>query len=616
MKCSAQKEKGMGQTNKNRMGLIDYFLSAIALLCAIAALCPFSVYKSIGDRIASDGNLERLTPQVCLGMRTVFAVFFLIFSALVLWQRFDAAGRKRFFVSVRNLPGRCFRDMPLFFRDLSHAVKPSGLSFWLMLVVFAAGSLIRCLQINTPLLHDEAYSMAVWGRSDLLFAISDYHLPNNHVFHSFLINLIYHHLGKSPALLRLPVFLSGCLLIPAVWLLGRAFYNEFIAAAAAGLTAFAPFLIFYSVNARGYEIQALFSVISLGLAVYAKRKQNIFAWLLLILFSALNFFTLPIALYPFGAICVWLFLNVVFYREDRAVWRSRWQLLKYLLVMGVCVSLLSMLLYVPLLRYSGWDSFFGNIYIGGTEAATFGETMISRIRDNVQEFAGTWPLIVVYAVALGLLLSLFVYRKNAREHVSFGISMLLWMGLLIPFQRPNLWPRTLLFLHPLLLLFAASGLSGLRLIPRMRLASGVICAAIIIAAGVSQLKIENRTGADERAVQLVAEREGKNASDIHFVTAAQDNAPIWMYADMYGMPWKIFDNRESFNTVYAFVNPQNDSYLGPQTLEDLLERYGPGDVFLIKNSEEILMNESDGILYRFEGNESAIRKAYGTYPGN
>ena len=31
--------------------------------------------------------------------------------------------------------------------------------------------------------------------------------------------------------------------------------------------------------------------------------------------------------------------------------------------------------------------------------------------------------------------------------------------LLIPFQRPNLWPRTLIFLHPFLQLFCASGLS-------------------------------------------------------------------------------------------------------------------------------------------------------------
>ena len=116
------------------------------------------------------------------------------------------------------------------------------------------------------------------------------------------------------------------------------------------------------------------------------------------------------------------------------------------------------------------------------------------------------------------------------------------------------------------------------------------------------------------AVRLILEREGKNTENIHFVTAAQDNAPLWIYADYYGLPRKIFDKRETFNTVYAYVNPLNDSYMGPLTLDDLLNRFGPGANFMIMDDPEILMNEEDGVLYRFEGREGAIRKGYGEYP--
>jgi 4-amino-4-deoxy-L-arabinose transferase-like glycosyltransferase len=428
------------------------------------------------------------------------------------------------------------------------------------------------------------------------------------------VNLVYHHIGKTVPLLRMPVFLSGCLLIPAVWLLGKIIYNDFTGLAAAGFTAFAPFLIFYSYNARGYEIQALFSVLSLGLAVYAKRKQNIFSWFLLILISGLNFFTLPIALYPFGGICTWLLLNVIFFPKHDTVWRSRWQLLKYLIFMGLSVSIFSMLLYVPLFRYSGWNSFFGNIYIGGTEASTFGETMMSRLRDNVLAFTETWPLPVIIIVVIGLIISPFVFKKNSKEPISYGISLLLWMALLIPFQRPNLWPRTLLFLHPFVLLFASSGLSGLRLIPHMNKPVVCICTAAVLMACISQWKLPEPPGPDERAVQIILEREGENASDIHFVTAAQDNAPIWIYADTYGLSRKIFDKRESFNTVYSFVNPLNDSYQGPQTLDDLMARFGPGDNFINWDTGEILLDEPNAVLYRFEGKESTIKKAYGEYP--
>jgi hypothetical protein len=603
---------------KRRLKGVDFFLLAAALVCLIMALSPYTFYKTAGDHISSDGNLERLTPSLVGIFRLVSALFCLLFTGLIIWQLRSPESRSRFFRSLLALPGRCVRDAAPFFKDLKKALRPDNIYFFIFLSTFTAGTVLRFLQLSMPLQHDEAYSMAMWARSDILFAISDYHLPNNHVFNSFLMNIVYHTLGKSPALLRLPVFLSGCLLIAAVWLLGKLFYNDIIALTAAGLAAFSPHLVMYSVNARGYEIQALLSVITLGLAVYGKRKGNIFAWFLLVVFSALNFFTLPIALYPFGGICLWLFLNVCFFVPEAGAFRSRWQLFKYLIFTGLSVSVLSMLLYIPLLRYSGWNSFFGNIYIGGTEAATFGETMAARLKDNVQAFTETLPVFVIWGIAAGLLAAPFLFQKNSRERVSFGAALLLWMALLIPFQRPNLWPRTLLFLHPFLLLFASSGWYGLYRIPGLKKTAAVVMAVFVAAAGISQyfraLEIHGKIGTDEQAVRLVLEREGENARNIHFVTAAQDNAPLWIYADAYDLPRRIFDKREAFNTVYALVNPLNDAYEGPKTLDDLLVRFGPGANFMVLDDPEILMNVPDGILYRIPGREGAIRKSYNDYP--
>lgn len=603
---------------RKHWNFIDWLFVVSALICLILILCPFSVWKSIGDSLASDGNMERLTPQFVSILRIVLSVFFIVFTGLILWKCFAGESRRRFFQSVGRLPGRCCHDFKSFFRDFVSAFQCEKKEIFLLLMIIAAGTIVRALQLKLPLLHDEAYSMAVWGRSDLLFAISDYHLPNNHIFHSVLINLIYHHIGKSVVLLRMPVFLSGCLLILAVWLLGKQLYNNFIALTAAGMTAFAPYLIFYSVNARGYEIQTLLSILTFGLAVYAKRKKNIFSWFLLIVLSGLNFFTLPIALYPFGGICVWLFLNVLFGKLPVSVWRSRGQLFKYLIFMGISVSVLTLLLYIPLLHYSGWNSLFGNVFVKGVEPSIFGETMLSRLVDNVKAFTETLPVFVSLIIAFGLVLSVFSFRKTSKEKISYGLSLLLWMGLLIPIQKPNLWPRTLLFLHPFLLLFAASGLSVLRFIPRVGKYAGWFCAVVVLAAGISQFlaarNVIGLIGPDEKAIRMVLEREGSNAGNILFVTEAQDNAPIWIYADEYGLPAKIFDKRLPFNTIYAFVNPMNDTDFGPKTLDDLLARCGPGENFMIMESEKILMEEESGILYRFDGRESTIRKAYGEFP--
>lgn len=608
------KDEGAGLKSRKQFGKSDYISGFVAFICFILSLCPYTLYKKAADSFSPDGLMESMTPQRVTGIRTAFFGVFLFFLILILWKIFAPDSRKAFFRSLFSLPVRCIHDIPEFFHDLRKAFRPGGMEFWIFLVIFLAGIIIRMLRINSPLLHDEAYSMAIWGRSDMFFAISDYHLPNNHVFHTIFLNLIYHHLGKSPALMRLPVFLSGCLLIPAVWILGKLFYNEFVGLVGAGFTAFAPFLIFYSVNARGYEIQALLTVLTVGLAVYGRRKKNIFSWFLLILLSAPNFFTLPIALYPFGGICVWLFLNVVFFDANEKIWKNRWQLLKYLLFMGCAVSVISMLLYVPLLRYSGWNSFFGNVFIGAVETSTFSDTMVSRLRDSVQAFTGSWPVIVSLSVGWGILLSVFLFKKNSRERVSFGLALLIWMGLLIPFQKPNLWPRTLLFLHPLLLIFAASGLSILQLFPRFQIAGKVFCAVLLILAGVSQIKTDISAGPNERAIQTMIDREGENVSNIHVVTAPQDDAPLWVYADFYGLPQDIFDRRESFNTIYAFVNPQNEADFSPTTLDDLLDQFGPGNYFIDFDSAEILIDEENAVLYRFSGKEETIRKAYGEYP--
>ena len=301
------------------MGFIEWLSAGLALICLILTFLPYDICKTVGDHFSPDGNLERITPELVHILHLCFAILSVLFLGMVLWGVFGRKNRSRFFRSLISLPGRCIHDAKPFFADLSAAFHAKRIEALILLLIFIAGTGLRAMQLDIPLDYDEAYTTVMWGRSPLFYAVSNYHLPNNHVFHTILLNLIFHNIGKSVPLLRLPVFVSGSLLIIAVWLLGRTLYNDFAALLAAGFTAFAPYLVYYSVNARGYEIQVLFTVITVGLAVYSRRKNNIFSWFLLIFFSGLNFYTLPTSLYPFGGICVWLFLNVIFFQKDSPV---------------------------------------------------------------------------------------------------------------------------------------------------------------------------------------------------------------------------------------------------------------------------------------------------------
>lgn len=605
---------------KRRFGFSEWLLTGLALICLLFALCPYHTYKALGDHFSADGNLERITPELILIIHLFFSLLFVFFLGMVLWGIFGRNSRDRFFRSLVSLPGRCVHDRRPFFRDLYAAFHMKPGEAVILSLIIVAGIVLRAIQLGAPLRYDEAYTIIAWGRSDFLWAISDYHLPNNHVFHSILVNLIFHHIGKSVPLLRLPVFISGCLLVAAVWLLGRTLYNDFIALLSAGFTAFAPYLVYYSVNARGYEIQALFTVITVGLGVYCRRKNNIFAWFLLILFSGLNFYTLPTSLYPFGGICVWLFLNVLFFQSESRVWRSRMHLFKYLIFMGFSVSAFTFVLYLPIIRRSGLNRLFGNGFVQPREVSFFWRTAHSYLSDSIRAFSGTLPSIVLWCFVLGIFLSIFLFQINSREKISYGLAVALWMAPLFLIQRPEMLPRLFLFMHPFLLMYAASGLSGLRLLPFLKRASVWIPACLVLAMAVSQFSVCQNSigvvGSNERAVRAIMEREGKNVGNILWVTAPAADAPNWAYAEIYGLPEQIFDKRSAFNTVYVYVDPSDISDYGhePKTLDDMLAKYGPGDNFLIRESAEVLMDEPDCVLYRFEGREGAIRKAYGEYP--
>ena len=82
------------------------------------------------------------------------------------------------------------------------------------------------------------------------------------------------------------------------------------AISAAALVPSSSMLIEYSTNARGYGIVCLFFMNTILVGAYALRHQNWAAWLLLAVVSALGFYTIPIMLYPFGGVVVWLLISI------------------------------------------------------------------------------------------------------------------------------------------------------------------------------------------------------------------------------------------------------------------------------------------------------------------
>ena len=581
---------------------------------ASAAVLPYPVLKRIGDSFASDGGFDRLTEGTETCFRIIFVVLFLFLTAVIIWGIWDQKGRKKFIGSALKFPSGCAADAVPFMRSFRWSVRSAPeWSLILLAGIVLCGAFLRILLLDRPLLHDEAYTMFIWGRSDLQYAVSDYHLPNNHLLNTFFVNLIYHLGARAAWMMRLPAFSCGVLLIFFVWVLGRAMYNDIAGVVSAALVAFCPFLVDYTVNARGYEIQALFTVMSAALALCIKRKNSPFAWFLLAVVSALNFFTIPTALYPFGGICLWLLIEGLSMEKGR-----KRVILRNIILMGITVGFFTVILYTPLLRYSGFKSLFGNIFVRPVDPEIFLPTLLARISESAGIFYGSIPLFASIVILIGIISSPSALKKYSGCRISFAAAMFLWLLIVIPVQRPNLWPRTLLYLYPILLLSAASGLSLFAGNGTLRHVSAFcIMAAVAVSAApqfLSAAKSFGSAGTTERAVWKILAEEGNNAGNVYVATVSEDNAPLWVYADFYGPPEKIFDRSQPFDAVYVFVNSSNKSEDGANTLEGVLLEEGPGMQFIDESSVEILLNSSNGILYRYDAKTDTVAREYAKHP--
>ncbi len=122
---------------------------------------------------------------------------------------------------------------------------------------------------------------------------------------SFVASWLTTRLGHSPELLRLPALLAGTATIPLVYALGRRAIGRNGALLAAAVTAFSPFMIYYSAEARAYGLMMFLTgcaVLSLLEALDTGRRRY---WVLYAVFSAAAFYTHYTCLFVLAVAAVW-----------------------------------------------------------------------------------------------------------------------------------------------------------------------------------------------------------------------------------------------------------------------------------------------------------------------
>ncbi len=352
---------------------------------------------------------------------------------------------------------RWVRRLNAIFPRLTFASDRKQFSTILALAVACVliGAVVRTHFLSRPLTYDESNTYLRYASRSLSTIISDYHEPNNHIFHTVLVSVSTSVFGLSVWALRLPAYFAGLLLIAATFAIGRRFYNWQTGLMAAALVAGSSWLIKFSVTARGYTLISLDFLLLLLVASSLRRRGSPSAWVLLALLGAIGIYTVPIMVYPLGIAYVWLGLSMILENQGR----RRWLLVRDLVLNGVLTGLMAGLLYLPAYLYMK-SAPAGQLNFGNTEPVTlttFSSTFVA-VAQNVRAVAtrdlASW---VVGLLIAGFLLGVLFHTKLACYRVSLVAATLLWLPVFLFLYITISYDRLWLFLLPPCLIVAAGG---------------------------------------------------------------------------------------------------------------------------------------------------------------
>jgi hypothetical protein len=548
-------------------------LIALGLLLIGLAFLPYGTLKNVIEALLPDHRFNSLKPWNAVVFRALFGAGGLVSFGLAV-----LTGLKRW-----SLPGRFLaqlgRDAGKFFAGLRPGKNEFGFLAALLIIMILA-IVFRLEHVFSSLHHDEAYTYVAFGRS-LWAAISDYHLPNNHVFHSILVYFSTRLFGIQPWAVRLPAMTAGVLLVPLAYWLAKRHYNRWTGLGAAFLVAWFPALIAYSNNARGYTFVALFTLLILILGDYVRKEKNLFAWGAISLFSALGLYTVPVMAFPFGILFVWLFLENLL--EGPGPYKTKWNFIWYWLAAGFGAFFLILLFYTPIFVVTGPEQVFTNGFVAPLPWGDLLESLSSRFAETWAEWTFRVPTIIVLLLVAGWISSLVFHWKISRTRLPLQLAALLWIVVLLLVQRPNAWSKVWVFLQPLVLIWAAAGILGLLQKIRLGFLRGLPLAGIIfglaLLAGIYQAArlapqlpgLWAIQGDEEKSVLFIKNR--LQDGDMVLV-APPDDAPVWYYSELHGIPSAAFDTRRAdFERLLVLVDPAEG-----QTPDWVVANYGPETV--------------------------------------
>lgn len=318
--------------------------------------------------------------------------------------------------------------------------------------------------LSQPMRNDEAATYLFYVRKPPLYGLVSYTLPNNHILHTLLVSASTFVFGNHPWAIRLPAFIAGVAMIPLTYVVAKRMFDDRTGLIASGLVASSSVLIELSTNARGYTIVA---AAFLALLALAQGLTDSGLWHRFALIAALGFFTIPTMLFPFGVVVTWLAARL---RRDRAA-------LMLLARAVVRTAVLTVLLYLPALLWTGPRAFFSNRFIQSLPFGAFARALGPSLGETWRSW--NRDLTVGGAILFAIFFAIGLARRPSSSLVA---TTAIWCGALLLIERWVPFHRVWSFLIPVYWIVVAAGIGTV-----LRRWRSLAAVALAVAIGVTVL---------------------------------------------------------------------------------------------------------------------------------
>ena len=444
-----------------------------------------------------------------------------------------------------------------------------------LLIILAIGVVLRAAHLAQPIRYDEAVTYMFFVRHPWSDALSLYTYPNNHLFHTLLAKISVSAFGNSPWALRAPAFIAGVLIIPAAYAVTRLLYRGRAALFAAAIVASSGVLTLYSTNARGYSLVVLAFLLLVLCGIRVLSDAGSAPWFTFAVVAALGLWTVPVMLFPLGAVALWLALSLLV--GDRGA-----ELRRLAVALGVAIGL-ALLAYSPVIAREGLGAITRNRFVASVGWYEFFEQLPPTIREALLSWSLGIPPLVSLALAACAVVALRRHASLSRFPIGIPLAAFAWCAWLLVVNHRAPFPRVWLWLFPVAAGLAGAGIARImeqrpraRVILEQRAEVFAIAfafaAALSVAMSRSVLKTRD-TGTFPDARQAAAALSRVLQPGDRVLAAIPSNAPLSYYLDKLGVSesYLTADERRA-RRVIVVVNQSEG-----QTLNDLAARSSLGD---------------------------------------